>query len=265
VLRSLQTAEKAMHFEQTRIDYLANNLANVDSSGFKQVLSRVSEAKATKPDPTQPAAAPNAAAPTTAAPQVTGLGLWPQQRELYMYAGVDLRQGDLEPTGRGTDIALQGDGFFVVQDAGGNEFYTRSGSFGLDEQHRLVTAQGYLVQGSGGEVVLDGDGFGIGGDGTVTVDGGSPGRLRVVTFADPQRLEHRGDGMMTAPADMPATDLPENTTVVAQGFLERSNVDPVQTLVAMIEAQRSFEIASKVLQTNDELLGRSTNTLGRNS
>jgi flagellar basal-body rod protein FlgF len=264
VLRSLQTAEKAMHFEQTRIDYLANNLANVDSSGFKQVLSRVSEANATRTDPNQPTAAPATAA-TAAAPQVSGFGLWPQQRELYMYAGVDLRQGDLEPTGRGTDIALQGEGFFVAQDAGGNEFYTRSGSFGLDDQHRLVTPQGYLVQGSGGEIVLDGDGFAVGGDGTITASGASPGRLRVVTFADPQRLEHRGDGMMTAPADMPATDSPENTTIVAQGFLERSNVDPVQTLVAMIEAQRSFEIASKVLQTNDELLGRSTNTLGRNS
>lgn len=263
MLRSLQTAEKAMQLEQTRIDYLANNLANVDSSGFKQVLSRVSEANAKKgvaglEDPAQATVA------TPPAP-VAGFGLWPLQRDLTMHPALDLRQGDLEPTGRGTDIALQGDGFFVVQDAGGGELYTRSGSFSLDEQKRLVTMQGFVVQGTGGEIVLGGNEFKIGQDGTVTVDGTSPGRLRVVTFADPQRLEHRGDGLMAAPEDMPAADAPENTSTVAQGFLERSNVDPVQTLVAMIGAQRAFEVAAKVLQTNDELLGKSTNTLGRNS
>jgi flagellar basal body rod protein FlgG len=265
VLRSLRTAEKAMHLEQTRIDYLANNLANVDSSGFKQVLTRVTEANAKKDVPvTTPAAGTMATTAATPAP-VAGFGLWPKQRELDMLPALDLRQGDLEPTGRGTDISLQGEGFFVVQDAGGNEFYTRSGSFGLDDQHRLVTMQGYLVQGTGGEIVLGGKDFSIGEDGTVTVDGTSPGKMRVVTFADPQKLEHHGDGLMAAPADMPATDVPENTASVAQGFLERSNVDPVQTLVAMISAQRAFEIGAKVLQTNDELLGRSTNTLGHNS
>jgi flagellar basal body rod protein FlgG len=254
-----------MQLEQTRIDYLANNLANVDSSGFKQVLSRVTEANATNAV-TATAQAGGAGAPTpTAAPQVTGFGLWPQMRELDMLPALDLRQGDLEPTGRGTDIGLQGEGFFMVKDNGGNEFYTRSGSFGLDDQRRLVTAQGYLVQGSGGEIVLGGKDFSIGEDGTVTVDGTSPGRLRVVTFADPQRLEHRGDGLMAAPADMPATDAAEKTATVAQGFLERSNVDPVQTLVAMIQAQRAFEVGAKVLQTNDEMLSRSTNTLGRNT
>lgn len=259
MLRSLQTAAKAMHLEQTRIDYLANNMANLDATGFKQVLSRVAEAQAV--DPAAAATTPAAAPPP---PVVSGLGRWPQQRELYMYPGLDLRQGDLEPTGRGTDVAVQGEGFFVVQDAGGNEFYTRAGGFALDDQHRLVTEQGYVVQGTGGEVVIDGRDFGIAEDGTVSVDGTSPGKLRVVTFADPQRLEHRGDGLMKAPDDMPATDMPENTTTVAQGFLERSNVDAVQTLVAMIEAQRAFEVAGKVLQTNDELLGKSTNQLGRN-
>ena len=265
MLRSLRTAEKAMHLEQTRIDYLANNLANVDSSGFKQVLSRVAEANAKKADGLSEAPS-GAAGPTPEGPRpVAGYGLWPRQRELDMLPALDMRQGDLEPTGRGTDIALRGEGFFVVQDAGGNEFYTRSGSFGLDDQHRLVTAQGYLVQGSGGEIVLAGNEFSVGEDGTVTAAGTSPGRLRIVTFVDPQKLEHRGDGLLRAPADMPATDAAENTSTVAQGFLERSNVDPVQTLVAMIAAQRAFEVAAKVLQTNDELLGRSTNTLGRNS
>jgi flagellar basal-body rod protein FlgF len=265
VLRSLRTAEKAMQFEQTRIDYLANNLANVDSSGFKQILTRVSETNAKKEDPGLAVAAATGAPAARPPASASGFGLWPRQREIDMYPALDLRQGDLEPTGRGTDISLQGEGFFVVKDAGGNEIYTRSGSFTLDDQHRLVTSQGHLVQGTSGEIVLAGNEFKIGEDGTVTVDGTSPGRMRVVTFADPQRLEHRGDGLMTAPADMPAQDAPANTSTVAQGFLERSNVDPVQTLVAMIEAQRAFEVAAKVLQTNDEMLGKSTNTLGRNS
>jgi flagellar basal-body rod protein FlgF len=101
-------------------------------------------------------------------------------------------------------------------------------------------------------------------DGTVSIDGAPRGRLKVVDFARPQDLTHRGDNLMQA-GDLEPTDVDPSEITVMQGFLEGSNVDPVQTLVDMIAAQRAFELGSKVMQANDEMLGRSVNTLGRNS
>jgi len=258
VLRSLRVSESAMQREQTRIDTLAHNLANASSAGFKQILTRVTERDGT------PLVRPTAGDDASRI-DMDGLRGWPRQRDLVMSQALDLRQGAIAATGRDTDVALQGGGFFVVRDAGGGEFYTRNGAFRLDENRRLVTAQGQVVQGTAGPLVIEGGDFTIGPDGTVTVDGGgSPGRLRIVAVPEPDRLEHRGESLLAVPPEVAVQDVPKEEVSVLQGYLESSNVDPVQTLVDMIVAQRAFEVETKVLQTNDELLGRSVNTLGQN-
>lgn len=247
MLRNLQTSRQAMLFEQTRIETLANNLANAATSGFRQVLTRVAEQTAV-------ARAGADGRRSTA----------PREPELAMSHAVDLRPGALQGTERATDLALSGRGFFVVRDEDGNEFYTRDGGFRLDDTGRLVTAQGLPVQGTSGPVQAGGGTFTVDGDGNVTVDGAVRGRLRVVDFPQPGRLQPRGDGLLVAAADAEPADVPLGETAVLQGYLEDSNVDPVQTLVDMIAAQRAFEIEAKVLQANDELLGKSVNQLGRN-
>ncbi len=261
MLRTLQTARHALHLEQTRLDNLANNLANAATSGFRQVLTRVTEQGAAGlPDRAGEGEAPPEALPV-AGPTSRA---WPDARPLVMSQAVDMRPGPIEETGRNLDLALSGPGFFVVRDLEGNEFYTRDGGFHVDALGQLATASGLAVQGTGGPLQVGGGAVAIDRDGNLSVDGNERGRLRVVTFERPERLLHRGDGMLAAPAELAAQDVGAGQVTVAQGYREGSNVDAVRTLVDMIAAQRAFEIGTKVLQANDEMLGQSVNTLGRN-
>ncbi|MEZ4388796.1 MAG: flagellar hook-basal body protein [Candidatus Krumholzibacteriia bacterium] len=248
MLRSLQMARTSMQIEQARIDVLANNLANVATSGFRQVLTRVTEEGATTA----------ADAPPGGRPSAFDLRA---SRDLNVSHATDTRSGDISATGRNSDVALLSRGFFVVQDPEGGEFYTRDGSFYLDDNGRLVTAGGQQVLGTGGPVEVGGGTLEIQNDGVVLVDGAARGRLRVVDFGDPSLLLHRGDSLLAAPADQTATDVPATEVSVLQGHLEGSNVDAVRTLVDMIAAQRAFEVQSKMLQAADESLQKSVNNL----
>lgn len=258
MIRSLNTAENAMQIEQVRIDALANNLANVDSTGFRQILTRVVERNA--PDvPVSDAARTVADAAAARGGRTVGGTTVPDT--VVMHA-MDPRPGPVVATGRGTDVAIMGRGYIAIQTAAG-ERYTRGGSLRLDTERRLTTPEGDLVLGTSGPVSLDGREFSIEQDGTVTVDGQVRGRLRLVDFADPTRLEHEGANRLAAPPDLEPIDVPAAEIVVAQGHLEGSNVEPIDVLVAMIAAQRAFEMQTKVLTTEDELLNKSVNTLGR--
>jgi flagellar basal-body rod protein FlgG len=243
-----------MQFEQNRIDALANNLANVNTAGFKQILTRVAEV--TEPAPTSDVDGQELT-PTSPSPKGPT-----QPHQLQMYHALDYRPGTVYPTGRGTDVAIMGEGFFAVQTASGPA-YTRNGSFLLDAEQRLTTPAGQAVLGERGPIELKGTEFTIANDGAVMVDGQLTDRLKVVTFADPTRLEHLGANLVRPPADMESRTLETAEVVVAQGHLEGSNVNPIDTLVAMITAQRAFEVQSKVMVTEDEMLEKSVNNLPR--
>jgi len=265
VIRSLNTASRAMQLEQVRIDALANNLANASATGFRQVITRLAEPTAApgagRANPAAEPAPGGATAPARTAAQAAEPRWRPATRADLTHA-LDARPGPIKPSGRDTDVAIMGRGFFEVQTPDGPR-YTRNGSFGLDAERRLTTPDGKPVAGDGGPLRLEGGEFTIAADGTVTVDGQAVGRLKLVDFADPTRLEHVGDALLKAPADLAPQPVPVDQTVLAQGHVEGSNVNPVDTLVAMIEAQRAFEIQSKVLQAEDELLGKSVNNLPR--
>ncbi len=250
MIRSLNTAEKAMQVLQVKIDALANNLANADSTGFRQVLTRVAE----KSDP--------ALRPAAGGTQGTGSPAKAGSVPLELTNALDARPGAIKATGRQTDLALMGKGFFVVSSPGG-ERYTRNGSFMLNEQRQLTTPDGLLVQGDGGPLTIEGSSMSVEPDGTITSDGNVVGRLKIVDFDKPFRLEHQGANLLKAPADMAAQALPKQDTVVAQGHLEGSNVNPIDTLVAMIEAQRAFEVQAKIMTTEDEMLNKAVNYLPR--
>lgn len=289
MLKSLRTSAHGMSLQVVQINTLANNLANVDATGFKQVLTRVAE-RGAAPEPKPAANGPNPAevvnpageagvpgsAQTLAGPAAGTAAAAggraggaaasgraaaaPRAPTLEIGTGLDARPGPLRETGRPADLALQGDGFFVIQTERG-EFYTRNGHFTLDSNGRLVTGGGGTVQGSGGPLEVEGGVFAVEPDGSVTSGGNVLGRLQVVTFADPARLEHRGDALLAAPRDMPAEPLPAERVQVVQGQLESSNVNPIDALVDMIAAQRAFEIESRVLQATDENLEKSVNQL----
>ena len=250
MIRSLNTAENAMQLEQNRIDTLANNLANVNTAGFKQILTRVAEMG--RP-------APLGQTPGKDNLQAVGPVKSPR---LQMYHALDNRPGTVQATGRATDVAVMGDGFFEVQVEGGTAF-TRHGSFMLDAEQRLTTPDGNPVMGERGPISLQGMEFSIANDGAIMVDGKLTDRLKLVVFDDPTRLEHLGASLVRPPADMGTRTLEPAEVVVAQGHLEGSNVNPVDTLIAMITAQRAFEVQSKVMTTEDEMLEKSVNNLPR--
>lgn len=261
MIRSLNTAERAMTMEQVRIDALANNLANVNSAGFKQILTRVAQLgsgdNATGGTGEQLLA--NGSDRTNAG---GGGDNWSPVSRADLYHAMDNRPGPINATGRKTDVAVMGRGFFEIDTPDGKA-YTRNGSFTLNSQKQLTTPDGSPVQGDGGAITLSGNDFSIANDGTISVDGKITGRLKLVTFDDPTRLEHLGNSILKNPEDMEPTPLPPEEMVVAQSHLEGSNVNPINTLVAMITAQRAFEVQSSVLKTEDEMLSKAVSTLPR--
>ncbi len=275
-----------MNLRLTQIDTLANNLANVDATGFKQVLTRVAEraadgaARQSYPE-ANPAGVVNpvgmsAAEAVSAASEEGGAGttarsasparstagnVWASSADLEMTARVDNSPGPLRDTGRMADFAVVGRGYFVIQTEQGEQ-YTRNGHFTVDASGRLVTADGAPVLGTGGPIEIDGSSpFSVGRDGSVTVNGSVGARLQIVDFPDPSRLQHRGDSRLSAPKGEAAQPLSPEQVEVVQGQLEGSNVDPVYTLVAMISAQRAFEIESRLMQATDENLDKAVNQL----
>ncbi len=259
MIRSMNTAENAMKLQQTKIDILANNLANVNSSGFRQILTRVAEFGATGVN--NPGADGMPAADLNKKPRIEGeADNWVQTNPLVMTHLTDVRRGPVSSTGRETDVAIMGKGFFAVQSEGG-ERYTRAGSFTLNSQNVLTTPDGLPVLGNGGPIKLEGESFSIDNSGMVMVDGSAVGRLKIVTFDDATRLEHQGNNLLKAPEGVDPKNLPAAEIIVAQGHLEGSNVNAIDTLVAMISAQRAFEIQQKTLTTEDEMLSKTVNKL----
>lgn len=259
MLRALQTAKTAMQLQQTRIDVLANNLANVATSGFRQVLTQVAERASGGVDNPR---AEGMALPAQARRSIGGKDNWAPQRDLTMTRATDTRPGDLNSTGRSTDVALATPGYFVVQDQEGNEFYTRDGAFHIDDAGRLTNASGFQVQGTSGPIQASGGAIEIGEDGTITVGGAARGRFKIVDFAIANSLQHRGGGVMAADEGQAPTAVAATEVHMVQGHIEGSNVDPVRTLIDMIAAQRAFEVHSKMLQASDESLGKTVNILG---
>lgn len=165
----------------------------------------------------------------------------------------DYADGVRDPTGGAFDVALQGPGFFAVQDAGGETWLTRNGSFVLDGQGRLATREGHLVMGQGGPIAIpeEAQKIVIDGTGLVTMENRTEAgvvrttldQLRLVDVADPARLPP-GNGVYFAPAGQPLVDA---SPVVHQGHLERGNVNPVDELVQLVALQRRYDAAQKAL------------------
>jgi len=226
-----------------RLDALTNNLANASTPGFKSHLL------------VQQSRHGNAT-------QRPGVVSTPFNRASLQ---TDFSQGSIEKDGSTFHLALQGPGFFVVDGDGGQRL-TRRGSFTLDQQGFLVTAEGKRVQGDGGDLQLgdaaqDGP-IEIGNDGTIQVGLNRLGKVRVVSVPDPQQLE-RTDSSSFAPAGQAVTDATEGTYTVRQGALEAANGSPVQNLVAMIETMRGFEAYMTATTRLDQVNERAISDVAR--
>ena len=234
---------------ETRLNLIANNLANANTAGYKadkvsfqDVFQRMAtdHSPDARNDLQQKQLLPR--------PMVVAKPRLAEQT-------VDMTQGSVHATGNPFDLALTGPGFFRVQTPEG-QFLTRNGQFYRNNQGMLVTNQGYPVLGQSGTVTIpEGQVVSIIGDGQVLVDGQPVGAVDVVDVADPKLLKKYGQSLFTGPnGTQPVTRPVEaGKTTVNQGYLEKPNVEVVTEMVGMIEAQRSFEAYSKIITSTQEM------------
>ena len=261
MIRSLYVAKTGLEAEQTRMDVIANNLANVNTSGFKG--SRAVFQDLLYQNLTQPGAQSSQTTQYPSGLQL-GTGVRPVATERLM------TQGNLTQTGNSLDVAVDGQGFFQVLKPDGTIAYTRDGTFQLNNQGQIVTAGGYLVQPTV-TVPASAQTVTIGNDGTVsvTLPGQSApqqvGTLQLASFANPTGLQSAGDNLylQTGSSGAPNTGQPSlnGLGTLQQGYLESSNVNVVAELVDMISTQRAYEINSKAVQASDQMLQYVNNNL----
>ncbi len=259
--QSLWVAKTGLDAQQTRMSLISNNLANVNTTGFKR--GRASFQDLMYQTVRQPGAQTSQ---QTQSPSGLMVGTGTQvvsTEKLFT-------QGNLLQTNNPFDLAINGRGFFEVQLPDGSAAYTRDGSFQVDSQGQLVTASGYPLQ-PGINIPPNAQSVTIGSDGTVSVQlagEAAPQQVGSVTVADfinPAGLQARGENLFaeTASSGAPQTGAPGQSGLglLMQGSLESSNVNVVEELVNMIETQRAYEMNSKAISTTDQMLAYVSNNL----
>lgn len=254
MIRSLWISKTGLDAQQTQMDVIANNLANVNTNGFKR--SRAIFEDLLYQNIRQPGAQ---SSQQTQLP--SGLQLGTGVRSVATER--NFTQGNLQQTNNNKDVAIQGEGFFQVLLPDGSTAYTRDGSFQVDAQGQLVTASGYPIQ----PAILipsDATSLTVGRDGTVSItQAGSAvaselGALQLATFINPAGLMAKGENLFveSSSSGNPNTATPgtNGSGTLAQGFVETSNVNVVEELVNMIQTQRAYEINSKSITTSDQML-----------
>lgn len=254
MLRALWAAAAGMKAQQLFVDTIANNLANVNTPGFKK--SRVNFQDLLY----QTVAIAGGKAPGGGQLPVgiqIGLGVQPVAIEKLF------SQGEITETQNPLDLVIEGNGFFQILQADGSVAYSRDGSFKLDKDGRLTTANGMPLE---PEIIIPADAtsISISHDGTVSVltpgttTPQEVGKVSLAKFINPAGLESLGYNLYraTAASGEAVTGTPglDGFGAVAQGFLEISNVQVVEEMVNMIIAQRAYEISSKAIETTDEML-----------
>lgn len=238
---ALAIAARSMADDMARLATISHNLANAATPGFKREMT------VSRPfvEFMHVAAMQGAAALAVTLPEIQS---WTNHAV-----------GPMQSTGHGLDLAIEGDGYFELEDPSGGAVYTRQGKFQLDGNARLVDAEGRVVQGNGGEIRIDAVAPRIDRQGRVYDGESLVGQLRVVRFENPQSLVKLGGGAFTA-AGQAAEPVADPS--IRQGYLEASNVNTVNEMVRLIETMRHFESNQKVIQGYDEALERAIRTLG---
>jgi len=260
MLRALYTAASGMSAQQINLDTIANNLSNSSTSGF--YARRVQFSDLVYQNVIMPGAAATQQTTVAAGLQV-GLGTMPAASEVVQ------TQGNFSSTGNPLDLAIQGLGFFQVTLPDGSIAYTRAGSFHLDAQGNIVTANGTPLQ-PNITIPANATSITVGTDGTVSVtESGQTaaqqvGSIQLAMFPNPGGLNSVGTNLYlatTASGDpiVGAPGAAEGLGTIQQGMLEQSNVDVVQEFVNMIVAQRSYEANSRVVTSADQMLQDLTN------
>lgn len=261
MMRSLYVAATGLEGEQTKMDVIANNLANVNTTGFKQ--SRAVFQDLLYQNLRQPGAQSSQTTQYPSGLQLgTGVRIVSTERLMT--------QGNLTQTGNSLDVGINGQGFFQIMQPNGTMAYSRDGTFQMNNQGQLVTSNGYLLQ-PPVTIPPNSQSITIGSDGTVSVvlpgqaQPQQVGTIQLANFINPTGLQSIGDNLylQTGSSGAPQTGQPTLNGLgsVQQGYLESSNVNVVSELVNMISTQRAYEINSKAVSTSDSMLQYLTQNL----
>ncbi len=256
-VQTLYTAATGMQSLETKLDVIANNLANVNTTAFKK--DRANFEDLFYINEVLPGALDNAGQPTPVGTHI-GLGVKVSSTQ------TDFVQGAFQQTNKELDVAIEGRGFFQVTDPSGQVLYTRAGNFSINANNQMVVGSastGRLLEPSI-SVPQDTTGIVINPDGRVMVQqAGTPqlqqvGQLQLAMFINPEGLLKKGENLYAATdaSNAPITGNPgqQGIGVLRQNMLEASNVEPVQELIDLITTQRSFELNSQCIQAGDQIL-----------
>jgi flagellar basal-body rod protein FlgG len=259
MIRALWTAATGMAAQQLNIDVISNNLANVNTAGFKKSRVDFQDLLYQTMRPAGTTEAQGSQVPTGI--QV-GLGTRPASVTKIF------SQGDFQQTGNPLDLVIAGDGFFQVMQPDGTTAYTRDGTFKLDAQGRMVTSDGFALQ---PEITIPAEAtsISVGADGTVSVtlpgqmQPQELGQIQIAKFLNPSGLSNAGKNTLiaTAASGDAIVDTPglNGMGMLQNGYVEMSNIKVVEEMVNMIVAQRAYEVNSKAIQTADEMLNIANN------
>jgi flagellar basal-body rod protein FlgG len=254
MMRSLWISKTGMEAQQTQLDVVSNNLANVGTTGYKR-------SHAVFEDLMYQTLRQSGAATSEQSQLPTGLQVGLGVRTVA--TSRQFSQGNLQQSGNPLDVAIKGNGFFQIQMPDGSTGYTRDGSFQVSATGQLVNNSGYTVQ-PGITMPANAQTVTVADDGTVsaTIPGQTApqvlGQIQLASFINPAGLEAKGQNIF---AETAASGTPNSGAAganglgnLAQGFLETSNVNVVEELVTMIQAQRAYELNSKAISTSDQML-----------
>lgn len=239
--RGIYVALSGTLAQERRLETLTNNLANVNTPGFKKDKA------------------------------VFTIDTPPVDRQMRPGAGIlkdkifvetsriftDFSTASQSRTGNTLDLALSGDGFFEVMTPNGPR-YTRNGSFRVGESKELVTSEGFKVMGDTGPIRIDGGEVRVEKDGSVSVGDNSVGKLKIVDFSKPYALKKEAENLYLSQAQAAPT-----SAEVRQGYLEEANVSIIREMTAMIDTMRGYQSYVKVIQSMDEATGKVINEVGR--
>ena len=250
MIRGLYTSAMGMIVQEKRQANVSQNLANIETNSFKQ--QELIQAASNRMNVSNRANDPGN--------RLTSIG------NMHFGTSIDdsftnFEQGLLKETNNPLDFVIDGEGFFTLRLPNGQEAYTRDGSFRLNENGILVSKEGYPVLNYGGEPIpLDNENVTADVYGGIQTQDNRYVTLGIVTFADVQQLHRLGDSLYTIEG---AASLAGDSYTLRQGFIEASNVNPLEEMVKMIEISRNFESNQKAIQAMDETLGKAVNEVGR--
>lgn len=256
MVRGLYTAYTGMINQQKRLDTVTNNLANASTTGFKR------EGLTSKSFDQMLTVKLNDLSVPYLNEGIGKMSIGVKIGENY----TDYSQGSLKETGNTYDLALAGNGFFAISytDKKGNtsEKYTRDGEFTMDSEGYLRTLEGDYVQGEGGDIMIpvETSEVSIRDNGDIYADGEYVDSLRIVDFEDYNNIEKFGENLYNVVDGATET---ESTAAVKQGYLEMSNINVVKEMVEMITISRAYESNQKLIQTEDDMLDKSVNQIGK--